>query len=187
MGNVTMKKMLLHVCCAPCSTSVIERLKAETDYKLTLFFSNSNILPLSEYQKRKQALIDFISLVHPDIEIIFDDYDPKEYFSAIKGLESLGEGTERCDSCINYRLRKTAQKAKELGFDCFGTTLTVSPHKNAKKINEMGKALEDAYGVLFYEADFKKRNGYLRSIELCKLYNIYRQNYCGCNLVKKGE
>ena len=174
--------MLLHVCCAPCSSSVIERLKAETDYSLTLFFSNSNILPEEEYNKRKSALIDFISKVHPEIKIIFDDYSPTEFFEAIKGKETLGEGSVRCDSCIGYRLRKTAELARRDGYDIFATTLTVSPHKNAKKINEIGKALESEFGVLYYESDFKKRNGYLRSLELSKEYGIYRQNYCGCNL-----
>lgn len=182
-----MKKLLLHVCCAPCSTSVIERLKAETDYSITIFFSNSNILPEHEYLKRKQVLIDFISEVHPEIEIIFDEYNPREYFDAISGKETLGEGTARCDSCIGFRLKKTAKKAKELGFDLFCTTLTVSPHKNAKKINEIGKMLETEFGVKYLESDFKKRNGYLRSIELCKIYNVYRQNYCGCNLLKEWK
>lgn len=177
-----MEKLLLHVCCAPCSTSVIERLKAETEYKITLFFSNSNILPETEYTKRKKALIDFILEVHPEIEIIFDDYNPSEFFGAIKGKEKLGEGSARCDACIGLRLKKTANKARELGFDAFCTTLTVSPHKNAKIINEIGKSLEAETGVKYLESDFKKRNGYLRSLELCKKYNIYRQNYCGCNL-----
>ena len=179
--------MLLHVCCAPCSTSVIERLKAETDYKITIFFSNSNILPKSEYEKRKEALVNFVSQVHPEIEIIFDDYSPSEYFLAIKGKENLGEGTSRCTDCIGYRLKKTANKAKELGYDIFATTLTVSPHKKAKAINEIGTALSNEIGINYYESDFKKRNGYLRSLQLCSKYNIYRQNYCGCNLAKGEE
>lgn len=177
-----MNRMLLHVCCAPCSSSVIERLKAETDYNITIFFSNSNILPESEYLKRKDALIKFISEVHPEIEIIFDDYNPDEYFMAIKGLEKMGEGSVRCDNCIGYRMKKTAKLAKANGFDIFATTLTVSPHKNANRINEIGRALENEFGVSYYVSDFKKRNGYLRSLELSKQYNIYRQNYCGCNL-----
>jgi len=180
-----MSKMLLHVCCAPCSTSVIERLKAETDYELTLFFSNSNILPLEEYEKRRLALVEFIQKVHPEIEIIFDDYIPQDYFNAIRGFEKMGEGTTRCENCIEYRLKKTALKAKENGFDIFATTLTVSPHKNAIFINECGKKISEALGVKYYESDFKKRNGYLRSLQLCKEYGIYRQNYCGCNL-KEG-
>ena len=139
-------------------------------------------MPEEEYNKRKEALVDFISKVHPEIEIIFDDYNPEEYFVAIKGLEKMGEGSVRCDNCIQYRLVKTAKLAKEKGFDIFATTLTVSPHKNATKINEIGMRLESEIGVAYYVSDFKKRNGYLRSLELSKEYNIYRQNYCGCNL-----
>lgn len=180
-----MPKLLLHVCCAPCATSVIERIKAETDYDITIFFSNSNILPAEEYNARVNALKDFIGRVHPEIEIIWDDYVPAEFFAAIKGFENLGEGSARCNSCIGYRLQKTAKKARELGFDVFSTTLTVSPHKNATIINEIGKNLEKEFGVEFLVADFKKRNGYLRSIELCREYNVYRQTYCGCNLDSK--
>lgn len=177
-----MKKLLLHVCCAPCASSVLERLKQETDYDITLFFSNSNILPEEEYNKRKSALITFIERVHPETEIIFDNYNPSEFFSAIKGKESLGEGSTRCDSCIDFRLEKTAKYARDNGFDLFASTLSVSPHKNAAKINMIGKALEDKYNITYLESDFKKKNGYLRSIQLSKEYNIYRQNYCGCNL-----
>lgn len=181
------KKMLLHVCCAPCSTSVLERLKAEEDFNITIFFSNSNILPIEEYEKRKQTLIEFIEKVHPEIEIIFDDYNPAEFFKAIKGTETMGEGSIRCTNCISYRLEKTAKKAKELNYDIFATTLTVSPHKNAKLINEIGNKLSTEFNIDYYESDFKKRDGYKRSIELCKQYNIYRQNYCGCNLDKRGN
>ena len=177
-----MEKLLLHVCCAPCLSSVIERLKAETDYIITLFFSNSNILPETEYEKRKEALQNFVLRVHPDVELIIDDYVPADFFNAIKGKEGLGEGSIRCNSCIEYRLNKTAKFAKENGFDVFATTLTVSPHKNAKAINEIGLKLQQEYGVTYLESDFKKRNGYLRGLQLCKEYNIYRQNYCGCNL-----
>lgn len=176
-----MKKLLLHVCCAPCSTSVLERLVSENEYHITLFFSNSNILPIEEYNKRKDALIKFIQMVHPTIKIIFDDYNKQEFLESIKGRENLGEGSIRCDACIYYRLYKTAQMAKKIGYDAFTTTLTVSPHKNATKINEMGSTISKEMGVIFLERDFKKKNGFLRSIELCKEYNIYRQTYCGCN------
>ena len=177
-----MKKLLLQVCCAPCASSVLERLKTETDYEISIFFSNSNILPRDEYEKRKEALIKFIAEVHPEINIIFDEYLPEEFMTAIKGRKSLGEGSIRCDACIEYRLRRTAKFAQNNGYDIFATTLTVSPHKNAKKINDIGLNLSNQYGVSYLESDFKKKNGYLRSIELCKQYNIYRQNYCGCNL-----
>lgn len=182
-----MKKLLLHVCCAPCLSSVIERLKEETDYIITLYFSNSNILPQKEYEKRKEVLIDFVSKVHPETELIIDDYNQAGFFSAIKGKEYLGEGSSRCDDCIGYRLERTAKYAKKNNFDIFATTLTVSPHKNAERINCSGKALQEKYGVEYLPSDFKKRNGYLRSLQLCKEYGIYRQNYCGCNLGTQGE
>lgn len=183
-----MGKMLLHVCCAPCLSSVLERLKAETEYEITLYFSNSNILPQAEYEKRKKTLIEFLEKVHPDTQLIVDEYLPQEYFNAIKGKEQLGEGSARCESCIGYRLEKTAKYAKENGFDIFATTLTVSPHKNANLINWLGTTLEQKYGIKYYQSDFKKRNGYLRSLQLCKEYGIYRQNYCGCNLISsEGE
>ena len=176
-----MKKLLLHVCCAPCASSVLERLVSENIYDITLFFSNSNILPEAEYIKRKEALISFVSKVHPNIKIIFDEYNIQEFLDAVKGKESLPEGSLRCVSCISYRMEKTAALAKNAGYDIFATTLTVSPHKNAKVINEIGKELENKYNIEYLESDFKKKNGYLRSIELCKEHNIYRQNYCGCN------
>lgn len=176
-----MKKLLLHACCAPCLSSVIERLKDETDYNITVFFSNSNILPKGEYEKRKDALLEFMAKVHPQTPVIIDEYTPAEFFSAIKGLENLGEGSIRCDNCISYRLKKTAKYAKENGFDLFASTLSVSPHKNAQKINEIGLKLSKEFGVDYLESDFKKRDGYLRSIRLSKEYNIYRQVYCGCN------
>jgi len=177
-----MKKMLLHVCCAPCLSSVLERLKNETDFEITLYFSNSNILPEEEYKKRVNALNKFLQDAHSTTQIIYDEYSPEEFFNAIKGKESLGEGSMRCNSCIEYRLTKTAKYAKENGFDIFATTLTVSPHKNAKLINEIGINLQEKLNIKYYESDFKKRDGYLRSLQLCKEYNIYRQSYCGCNL-----
>ena len=182
-----MKKLLLHVCCAPCLSSVIERLKEETEYIITLYFSNSNILPKEEYEKRKEVLIDFVSKVHPETELIIDEYNQAGFFSAIKGKEYLGEGSSRCDDCISYRLERTAKYAKENNFDVFATTLTVSPHKNAERINCSGKMLQEKYGIEYLPSDFKKRNGYLRSLQLCKEYGIYRQNYCGCNLGTQGE
>ena len=169
-----MKKLLLHACCAPCLSSVIERIKTETDYDVVVYFSNSNILPQAEYEKRKDALCDFMRKVHPNTLVVYDEYVPQEFFEAIKGRESLGEGSIRCDSCIAYRLTKTVKYAKENGFDLFATTLSVSPHKNAQKINEIGNALAKEFGVDYLESDFKKRDGYLRSIKLSKEYNIYR-------------
>lgn len=180
--------MLLHVCCAPCLTSVLERLKAETDFEITLYFSNSNILPQAEYEKRKRTLIEFLNKVHPNTLLIIDEYIPSEYSEAIKGKEMLGEGSARCEACIGYRLEKTANYASLNGFDIFATTLTVSPHKNASLINSLGQKLSEKYGIEYYSSDFKKRDGYLRSLQLCKEYGVYRQNYCGCNLISsEGE
>lgn len=176
------EKMLLHVCCAPCASSVLERLLAEAEYDITIYFTNSNILPYEEYNKRIEALEKLKKELYPSINIVYDKYIPDEYFAAIKGLETAGEGSKRCERCIYYRLEKTAEYAQNNGFDIFATTLTVSPHKNANMINSIGKELETIKGVKYLESDFKKKNGYLRSIQICKEHDIYRQTYCGCNL-----
>lgn len=177
------KKLLLHCCCAPCATSVIERLLNEDEFDITLYFANSNILPQSEYTKRLEELKK-LAKIH-NLPLVEDCYNPQEFFDSIKGLESLGEGSKRCDNCIYFRLEKTAKYAKTNGYDCFCTTLTVSPHKNAEHINNSGKELSNILNIEFLERDFKKRDGFKRSIELCKIYNIYRQTYCGCGLVWK--
>ena len=176
------QKLLLHCCCAPCSTSVVERLLEENKYDITMYFSNSNILPEEEYEKRKVEMIRLQKEVYPMCKLIVDEYMPGNFFTSIIGKESLGEGSERCDACIGFRLKNTAKYAKENGYDIFASTLSVSPHKNAQKINMIGLNLAEEYGVKYLESDFKKKNGFLRSIELCKKYNIYRQTYCGCNL-----
>ena len=176
------KNLLLHCCCAPCATSVIERLLQEDEYNITLFFANSNILPKDEYDKRLGELFRLAKDIY-NLNLIVDEYNPEEYLMAIKGYETLGEGSARCTMCIAQRLERTAKYAKDNGYDCFTTTLTVSPHKNATIINKVGKNLQSTQGVEFLERDFKKKDGYKRSIELCKKYNIYRQNYCGCGLV----
>ena len=176
------KKLLLHCCCAPCASSVVERLLEEGLYDITMYFSNSNILPFDEYEKRKYEIIRLNKEIFKDTILIIEDYAPDNYFSSIKGLENLGEGSVRCDACISYRMKNTARFAKANGYDCFATTLTVSPHKNAKKINEIGEGWAKEFDVEYLQSDFKKQNGYLRSIQLCKQYNIYRQKYCGCGL-----
>lgn len=176
------QNLLLHCCCAPCSTSVVERLLEENKYNITMYFSNSNILPEDEFEKRKAEMIRLQKEVYPMCNLIIDEYLPKDFFVSIKGKETLGEGSERCDACIGYRLEKTANFAKKNGYDIFASTLSVSPHKNAQKINLIGLRLSEKYGIEYLESDFKKKNGFLRSIELCKKYNIYRQTYCGCNL-----
>ena len=176
-----MKKLLLHVCCAPCSTHVIEELKKE--YKITLFFYNPNIEPVEEYQKRLEAAESLAKYL--DIEIIAWDYDNIEWHNAVKGHENDQEGGERCNICFRFRLEKTAEFAKENNFDLFAATLTVSPYKNAEEINKIGKELANKYDIEFLESDFKKQDGYFKSIELSKKHNLYRQNYCGCLYSKK--
>lgn len=178
-----MKKILLHSCCAPCSTAVIERL-AET-YEIVIFYYNPNIFPEEEYFKRKNEEIKYIkhlNQTNPEIKIsMLDcDYDNITFESAVKGLENEREGGSRCSVCFALRLQKTAEVAKEKGFDLFGTTLTVSPHKNAELINLIGENISKKTGIEFLVSNFKKQNGYKRSIELSKENGLYRQNYCGC-------
>lgn len=169
-------KLLLHSCCGPCSSSVLNRISNFFD--VTVFYYNPNIHPKEEYLHRKSEQIRLLKELN--IKFMDCDYNQNEYFDCIKGLEEEKEGGKRCNSCFYLRLNKTAKQAKENNFDYFGTTLTVSPHKNAQVINEIGKELENIYNIGFLYADFKKENGYLKSIELSKQYNLYRQDYCGC-------
>lgn len=177
-GLDSKKKLLLHVCCAPCSSACIERLQ---DYfQISCYFYNPNIDSLEEYQKRLEELKRFIKEAHLDIDVIEDGYQNKDYEEITKGLEEEEEGGKRCFACYRLRLEKTALKAKELGYDFFTTTLSISPYKNSTWLNEIGKDLEDKYHINYLYADFKKKNGYKRSIELSNKYSLYRQNYCGC-------
>ena len=172
--------LLLHACCAPCSSYCLEYL-AEY-FKITVFYYNPNIYPESEYAHRvaeEKRLIASLP-VKNKIDFIEGRFDPSEFYDAVKGLETAKEGGERCFTCYELRLRETARLAKEQGFDYFTTTLTISPLKNAAKLNEIGEALADEYGVLHLPSDFKKKEGYKRSIELSRQYSLYRQNYCGC-------
>ena len=183
-------KILLHSCCAPCSTAVIERL-AE-NYDITILFYNPNIYPEQEYFKRKNEEIKYIEHLNktsPEIQIsMLDcDYDNITFYNAVKGLENEREGGSRCAVCFKVRLEKTAVLAKENGFDVFGTTLSVSPHKNAELLNQIGKALEMQHGIAYLEANFKKQNGYKRSVELAKENGLYRQNYCGCEFALRFQ
>ena len=173
-------KLLLHSCCAPCSSRCIEYLSNYFD--ITVLYYNPNISPIEEYEKRKQEQIKFIKefksinkLDYMDIE-----YDYNDFLNIAKGLESEPEGGKRCIKCYNLRLEKTAIKAKENNYDYFGTTLTVSPYKNSKILNELGEELSRKYNIKYLYSDFKKNNGYKRSIELSREYNLYRQDYCGC-------
>lgn len=174
-------KLLLHSCCGPCSSSVIERLRDFFD--ITVIYYNPNIEPKEEYEKRKSEQLRLLNEL--GIKFMDIDYLNNEYHEKVKGYENEPENGLRCPLCFELRLDKTASKAKENNFDYFGTTLTVSPHKNSKIINEIGLKLEEKYEVKFLLSDFKKEDGYKRSIELSKKYDLYRQDYCGC-LYSKG-
>lgn len=165
-------KLVLHCCCAPCSSAVIEKIKDYFD--ITFLFFNPNIYPESEYLTR---LNEFKKL---GVKVAEIGYNHAEFLNLVKGLESAPEGGDRCKLCIAHRLDQTFKFAVENNFDLVTTTLSISPHKDAEFINQLGNKLEGFYGVKFLNADFKKENGYLRSIQICKDKNIYRQNYCGC-------
>ncbi len=172
--------LLLHSCCAPCSSYVLEYLSQY--FKITDFFYNPNIDPESEYTKRiveLQRLIDSMPMKHP-VSFLAGPYDRDKFYAMAKGLEKVKEGGERCFRCYELRLREAARLAAEGGYDYFTTTLSISPHKNAAKLNEIGNRLGEEYGVAYLPSDFKKKNGFKRSIELSAKYNLYRQNYCGC-------
>ena len=172
------KTLLLHSCCAPCSSAVLERISKY--FKITILFYNPNITDYSEYLKRKDELKRLIKEVGYDIEVMDCDYDKEKFISMALGLEDKKEGDIRCYKCYKLRLEKTALVARENNFDYFTTTLSISPYKNSKWLNEIGKELSDKYKVNYLYADFKKKNGYKRSIELSSIYNLYRQDYCGC-------
>jgi len=176
--------LLLHSCCAPCSSYVLEYLHDYFD--ITVLYYNPNIEPIEEYLKRKEEQKRFISEVYNDVNFLDCDYENELYEDVIKGLEAEKEGGGRCYKCYKLRLEKTAVLAKNK-YDYFGTTLSVSPHKNAKFINEIGLELEKKYGVSFLVSDFKKKEGYKRSIVLSKEYDLYRQDYCGCKYSRKDK
>ena len=175
-GKGNKPRLLLHACCAPCSSACLERLKDAFD--ITVLFYNPNIGD-EEYLKRKGELIRLLNETGwADFEDC--DHDECEFFTAVKGLEDCKEGGERCNICFALRLEKTAKRAKSGNYDYFATTLTVSPLKNAEAINCIGFELAEKYGVKWLPTDFKKRGGYLRSIQLSEQYKLYRQNFCGC-------
>ena len=175
--------LLLHACCAPCSSHTLTVL--DKYFRITLYFCNPNIAPEEEYVFRMNELKRLVREMALDIPIIEEKYDPVPFYELAKGLEELPERGERCQKCIAYRLRKAGAKAKELEFDMFTTTLTISPHKDCAFINECGGQIQDECGVPYLFSDFKKHDGYKHSIELSKQYNLYRQNYCGCVYSKK--
>ena len=172
--------LLLHACCAPCSSAVLERLSSF--FKITIIYYNPNITEEKEYLKRLEELKNFIKKIKSKypIKIIDTRYDPQEFYTIAKGLEKEKERGKRCYECYKLRLEETAKVAKEKNYDFFATTLTLSPYKKTDWINEIGNNLSSKYQTNYLYSDFKKKNGYQRSIELSKKYNLYRQDYCGC-------
>ncbi len=173
-------RLLLHCCCAPCSSYVLEYLSRF--FEITCLFYNPNISPAEEYEKRAEELRRLISeQPHENpVSIIVEKYNPQDFFAAIKGYEHIKEGGERCFRCYRLRLEMAAKYAKEYNFDYFCSTLSISPLKNARKLNDIGEELSDIYKISHLPNDFKKKGGYKRSIELSAEYDLYRQNYCGC-------
>lgn len=181
--NGTPPTLLLHSCCAPCSSYVLEYLR--THFLITVFYYNPNISASQEYQRRMEEQIRLIEIYntlpegHP-VSILKGDYEPQQFLEAARGLEDCPEGGERCFRCFDLRLRRTALCAAQAGYGFFATTLTISPLKNARKLNEIGYQLSQEYNVPWLPSDFKKKEGYKRSIQLSAQYNLYRQDYCGC-------
>lgn len=176
--------LLLHSCCAPCSSYCIEYLSRY--FRITLLYYNPNISPAEEFIKRSEELKRLArEMPAPNpVNVVIDDYDPDEFLRAVKGMESLPEGGERCFECYRLRLERAARYARDGGFDFFCSTLSISPRKNCQKLNEIGEALSEAYAVKYLPNDFKKRGGFKRSVELSEQYGLYRQNYCGCAFSK---
>jgi len=189
--DLSKKKLLLHSCCGPCSTAVIERLIP--DYHITIFFYNPNITDGEEYEKRKATQLEFIKRYNGKIDAIDKiaflegNYNPEYFYELTKDLESEPEGGKRCEKCFWLRLSETAKCAKRGGFETFATTLTISPHKNYEIITLIGAELAQRYGVGYLDMDFKKKAGFQRSIELSRKYNLYRQSFCGCKYTKQEE
>ena len=179
------KTLLLHACCAPCSSYVLEYLSKYFD--ITLFFYNPNIYPGEEFRFREDELRRLIGeMPLPEsVNIISGRYEPSEFFDIARGYEELPEGDERCRRCYALRLEESARAAKEGGFDYFCTTLSISPYKNAEWLNTIGKEMSEKYGVGYLFSDFKKKNGYKRSCLLSEQYSLYRQDYCGCVFSKR--
>ena len=178
--------LLLHACCAPCSSYVLEYLHRY--FKILLFYYNPNINPEAEYQRRVEEIRRFVKEAGYENEIRFLEgaYEPERFFAMAKGMEDLPERGPRCRACYRLRMEEAAREAARQGADYFTTTLSISPHKDAQWINEIGEELSGIYGVAHLPSDFKKKSGYLRSIELSKEYGLYRQDYCGCVFSKKA-
>lgn len=177
-------KLLLHACCAPCSSAVLERIAKYFD--ITILYYNPNITEKEEYEKRLKEIKNFVKKLNiENIKVIEGRYEPNEFFNLATGLEKEKERGKRCYKCYELRLKETAKIAEELNFDYFTTTLSISPYKNSKWLNEIGETLNKKYKPTYLYADFKKKNGYKRSIELSKEFGLYRQDYCGCIYSKK--
>ncbi|MDD5529263.1 MAG: epoxyqueuosine reductase QueH [bacterium] len=175
------KKVLLHICCAPCATVAIETLKNE-QCKIEGYFFNPNIYPEEEYQKRLQSAEKLLKIL--DVDLITEEYKPEDWKKTVKGMEKEKEGGQRCAQCFKFRLEAAAKKAKEKNISNFTTTLTLSPHKNEKLINSIGQEIGERCSINFIKYDFKKNGGFQKSITLSKQYGIYRQSYCGCEFGK---
>jgi len=176
------KKILLHVCCAPCAPHVLDVLKSE--YDTGVFFYNPNIQPYEEYEAREAEIKRFAA--ESGFRLLLGDYDEGDWLEAVKGYEEAPEGGARCRLCFRHRLEKTAALCAESGYRFFTTTLTVSPHKNAKTIFEEGNRAAERFGLTFLEADFKKKDGYKKSCEMSRAHGFFRQNYCGCLFSRKN-
>ena len=174
-------KLLLHTCCAPCSTHVVDVLKDE--YELTGYFYNPNIHPETEYRRRHEEMKEYAQRI--GLHLVSAEYDVDRWFQMVKGLEQVPEGGERCFLCYRMRLEKAASYASEHGYDLITTTLSISPHKNASMINRIGAEVARKHGVEFYAADFKKRGGFEKSVKMSKEAGLFRQTYCGCIFSKR--
>ncbi|MCL2676798.1 MAG: epoxyqueuosine reductase QueH [Streptococcaceae bacterium] len=183
--------ILLHSCCAPCSTYSLEYLCQSAD--VTIYFSNSNIHPRSEYERRehvqKEFVEEFNACTGENVQFLAAPYEPNVFMNMVKihNLENEPEGGSRCEACFSMRLDIVAEKAQELGYDYFGSAITLSPKKNGQLINEIGLDIQKIYSVQYLPSDFKKNNGWKRSVEMCKEYDIYRQCYCGCVYAAKEQ
>lgn len=184
VNGITKKpKLLLHSCCGPCSSASMEKLAQFFD--ITVVYYNPNIYPESEYNKRLEAQRQICEKF--GIDLVEEKYCEQEFLEKVKGLENVAEGGERCTVCFAQRLERVASLAKQKGYDFFGTTLTISPHKNEQIINKLGESLAQKYGIDFLFCDLKKHDGYKRSIELSKMHNLYRQTYCGCRFSLEAQ
>lgn len=178
-------RLLLHSCCGPCSSYILEYLTKF--FEIDLLYYNPNIYPEEEYWRRleeQKEVIERIKKRNP-IHIIEGNFEPKVFYDAVKDFQELGEGSQRCFECYRFRLEEAANIGSERGCDYFTTTLSISPYKNAQKLNEIGIEMEEKYGIKYLLSDFKKKGGYQRSIQLSKVYDLYRQDYCGCVFSKK--